>query len=371
MKGTWWKIILAILLAAALAVAGFFVGAAVERKKAQREYDIGVTLARSDLEGLGEIEGKIYVTGHKSPDTDTVCGAIAYARLLRKLGYDAEAAVLGQINNETAFVLRKAGVAVPEVLESAAGEQIVLIDHSDYAQSADGLEDAKILMIIDHHNAGTVATGNQLIYDSRPIGAAATVVWMRYRAYGVEMDKDVAELLMAAILSDTSNLSSPTHTAADSIAVTKCAELAGVTDVNAYYREMYKALISYEGFTDEEIFLSDWKEYESAGRHFAIGVVNAYDEAAALDLAARMKAVIPGTLASTGVEMAFAQVSIFHDDLDVNYLVPSDERAAEVLATAFPEARFDGTSYILEPGVSRKKVIVPAVSDVLAQFPQE
>ena len=371
MKKNWWKILIAIIVAAALAAGGFFVGAAVEHKKAQREHDLNVTLARSDLEGLGEIEGKIYVTGHKSPDTDTVCCAIAYARLLQKLGYDAEAAVLGQINHETEYVLKQAGVAVPRLLESAAGEQIVLVDHSDYAQSADGLEDATILMIIDHHNAGTVATGNQLIYDSRPIGAAATVVWMRYRNYDIEIDKETAHLIMAAILSDTTNLSSPTHTAADSIALAKCAEMAGITDTCAYYTEMFKALISYDGFTDEEIFMSDWKEYESAGRHFSIGVVNAYDEAAALDLAARMKAVLPGTLASTGVEMAFAQVSIFHDDLNINYLVPSDEAAAEVLAEAFPDAVFDGTSYILNPGVSRKKVIVPAVSDVLAQFPKD
>ena len=125
-------------------------------------------ICRSDLEGLGEIDGKIYVFGHKKPDTDTVCCSIIYADLLNKLGYDAQAYILEPVNHETAFILKEAGVEVPPILDDASGKNVILVDHSDYAQSAPGLEDAKILSIIDHHSAGTVTTGNQLIFDSRP-----------------------------------------------------------------------------------------------------------------------------------------------------------------------------------------------------------
>ena len=84
-----------------------------------------------------------------------------------------------------------------------------------------------------------------------------------------------------------------------------------------------------------------------------------------------MKETVPASLEETGMDMAFAQITIFHDDISVTYLVPSGEAAAEVLETAFENAGFDGTSYILEPGISRKQVLVPAITDILAAHPGE
>ena len=135
---------------------------------------------------------------------------------------------------------------------------------------------------------------------------------------------------------------------------------------------MFQAAISYEGMTDEEIFLNDIKEYEAAGKKFAIACVDAWDEDAAEGLATRMKATMNKVEPSLGVDMVFVQVSIFHNDLSKSYLLASNDAAADVLKEAFGEKlEFDGTSYILEPGVSRKQVLVPAISDVLAAFPQE
>ena len=89
-------------------------------------------------------------------------------------------------------------------------------------------------------------------------------------------------------------------------------------------------------------------------------------------MAERMKAVFPLTLPSTGMDMAIAQISIFHDDISISYLVPSNELAAEAIETAFGEkAVFDGTSYVLNPGVSRKQVLVPALTEVLTAHPRE
>ena len=171
---------------------------------------------RSDMEGLDQIEGKIYVFGHKSPDSDTVCSSIAYANLLNKLGYDAEAAVLGPVNHETKFILKEAGVEVPPLLEDASEKNVILMDHADCAQSVPGMEDATVISVIDHHGAGTITTGYQLIYDARPLGATATIVWLRYMNDGVDMDAQTAKLLMGAVLSDTKNLKSFETTTADS-----------------------------------------------------------------------------------------------------------------------------------------------------------
>ncbi len=369
------QIILWVLLTAAIAAGCFFLGRNIENRTLsaafQAERDLNILLNRSELEGLGEIEGTIYVTGHKSPDSDTVGSSIAYAELLRKLGYDAQAVVLGEINHETAFILQAAGVETPPLLEDASGKNMVLVDHGDYAHSADGLEDANIISIIDHHGDGTVSTGNQMIYDARPLGSTATIIWMRFRNYGIIPDPKTAAVMMGSLLSDTHNLVSGT-TSADREALKNLSAQAGIEDTDAFYQEMFKASLSYKGMSDEQILFSDYKEYESAGTLYSIGCVNAYDEAAAADLAERMKAVLPSSLVTTGMDMAFVQINIFHDDLSLTYIVPSGEQAAAVIEAAFGDlAVFDGTSYVFDPGFSRKKVLVPAITDILAAHPSE
>ena len=189
------------------------------------------------------------------------------------------------------------------------------------------------------------------------------------------MDPHVAYAMVGSILSDTSNLKNGA-TFADREALKDLAQLAGIKDLDSFYREMYQASISYAGMTDEEIFFSDIKEYESGNTKFAIGCVNAYDEDIAKDLADRMKKVLTTSDQLNGVDMAFAQISIYHDDISLNYLVPSNEAAKEVLGTAFGDsaeynAVYDGTSYRLEPGMSRRKVLAPAITDILKSYPKE
>ena len=335
-------------------------------------YELMTSLNRSELEGLGEIDGPIYVFGHLSPDADTVCSAIGYAYILQKLGYDARPVTLGKINNETVYILNAAGIDQPPVLEDASGENVVLIDHSEYSQSAEGLSDANIIMIIDHHGDGSVTTGNQLIYDNRPLGATATIAWIRSLNYGVELDQQTSTVLLGAVLSDTRNLSSSTTTTADREAVRILADKAGLKDVDAFYSEMYKISISHEGMTNEEIFLSDMKLYETDGTTFAISVVNCYDQEEAAVIAEKMKAVMPDILSSEGADFGFVQISILHDDINMNYIVPSDEIAAELLNEAFgDEGTWDDISYIVDPGFSRKKVLVPRLTDVLSLHPKE
>lgn len=361
-----------LLLLIAVGLGGFFYGKAKEGSRFEEEKKLNILLHRSDLDGLGEIKETIYVTGHKSPDSDTVGSSIAYAALLRALGYDAVPVLLGPVNHESAYILQAAGLEAPALLEDASGLTMVLVDHSEYTQSANGLKDAKIISIIDHHGDGSVITANPLIYDARPIGSAATVTWLQYRDYGVEPDRQSAVMMMGAILSDTKNLQSGTTTFADREAVKVLSKLGGVTDTDAFYQDMNKALLSYEGKTDEEIFFTDYKEYEIGGKRVSVGNVNAYDEETAKDLAARMKTVMPLTKPSTGMDMCFAMVSILHDDLSVTYLVPSDEAADEVLRTAFGDrAHYDGTSYKIEPYASRKAVFIPAITDVLEAYPKE
>ena len=342
----------------------------LEALEAERALDIA--LNRCELENLQLVDGPIYVTGHKTPDTDTVCSAILYAKLLSALGYDARPRVLGPVNNETKFILEQAGAEVPETLVDASGLNLVLVDHSETIQSAEGIEDANIVSIIDHHGDGSVTTGSPLIYDARPIGSTATIIWLRYRSYGVEVDAQSAALIIGAILSDTSGLKNAMTSLADREAVTRLSPLAGIEDVNAVYTEIYKHSISYEGMTDQEIFDSDVRDYECGDYRYCIATMSVYDEDGARDLSGRMAAIISDMAAAHGADLAYAHVSIYHDDISVNYLVASDEAAAEVLQEAFPDKlEFDGTAYILRPGVSRRHGLVPALTEVLENPPKE
>lgn len=371
-KNRWITLGCILILLAAVGIGGFFLGKSAEAKRFQEEKELDILLNRSDLAALDQCEGTIYVTGHKSPDSDTVGSCIGYAALLRALGYDAVPVVLGPLNHESEYILKEAGLETPELLEDASGLNMVLVDHSEYTQSADGLQDANILAIIDHHADGSVITANPLIYDARPIGCAATIAWLRYRNYGIEPDRQCAIAMMGSVLSDTKNLQSGTTTFADREAVKVLSSLGGISDTDAFYQEMYKGLLSYEGKTDEEIFFTDYKEYKIGNWNVSVGNVNAYDEETAKDLAERMKKTMPQTLSSTGMDMAFAMVSILHDDISVTYLVPSDETADEVLKAAFGDRTdYDGTSYRIEPYASRKAVFIPAITDVLESYPKD
>ena len=372
-KRNLWKWIALLFVIALVGGGGILIGRNVTASQYQSEQELNYRLNRSELDGLDEIEGTIYVTGHKSPDSDTVGSSIAYASLLRELGYDARPVVLEDINQETRYILETGGLETPMLLDDASGCNMVLVDHSEYSQAAEGLRDANVITIIDHHGAGSITTGNRLIYDARPLGSTATIIWIRYRNYGIEPDPKTAYAMVGSILSDTRNLQSNATTFADREALKALSLLAGISDTDALYQELYLASISYDGMTDEEIFFNDYKEYERGGKKFGIGCVNAYDEAGAGNLVERMTNVFSSDDAPNGMDMSFAEISIFHDGISVSYLVPSNEAAAEVLEAAFGnDAVYDGVSYrLVEPGISRKQVLVPAITDILEAYPKE
>ena len=318
-------------------------------------------------------DGPVYVVGHRSPDSDTVCSAIAYARLLNMLGYPAEAAVNGPVNHETAFILKTAGVEAPPVLEDAAGKSIFLVDHSEYIQSTEGLVDAHIVGILDHNGIGTVSTGYQVVYEAKPIGATATIIWLDYLNYGLEIDRPTATLMLGAILSDTVNLKGTTVTEADRQAVAGLAEIAGIADVNAFYRELHAEALSYEGMSDEEILFSDYKEYEVNGVRFGIGLASAVDEDHARALAERMKEALPLGYEKVDVDLLFASVGVREGNVKTDFVVPLEGLSTVYLEAVFPDYdEYDGTSYIFRNGgLGRKTIFVPGLTDYINAHPHE
>ena len=369
-KGT--KVILVLLLAVCLAISSFLAGRVVGRDQVIKENDALHAANRSSVANMIVEDGPVYVIGHKNPDSDTVCSAIAYARLLNLLGVEAEARVTEDVSNETAFILSEAGVEQPPVLEDASGEDIFLVDHSEYAQAAEGMKDAHIVGVLDHHGVGSVNTGHQLVYEAKPIGATATIVWLDYLNYGFEIDKSTAHILLGAVLSDTNGLTGSTTTETDKQAVTELAKIAGVTDVEDFAKKIHLEALSYEGMNDEEILFSDYKEYEASGVTYGIGLVNAYDEEVAVDLAERMKAAMTDGAKKVDVDMLYASVGIREGDVKIDYIVPLSGKSEETLKAAFPDYdEYNGTAYIYRTGLGRKTKFVPGMTDFLGAHPHE
>ena len=330
-------------------------------------------LNRESISNMIIEDSPVYVIGHCSPDSDTVCSAIAYARLLTKLGYTAEAAITAPVNRESVYILKTAGVEAPPVMEDASGKSIFLVDHSEYAQAVNGMEDAHIVGIIDHHGVGSVTTGHQVVYEARPIGATATIIWLDYLNYGIEIDKTTATLLLGAILSDTANLTGSTVTEADRQAVVKLAALAEIPDVKSFYLGLHTEALSYEGMTNDEILFSDYKEYEVSGVKFGIGMVSVIDEDHAREMAERMKEALPRGFESVQVDLLYAGVGIREDDVKTDFIVSCDGQSREVFEAAFPNYdEYDGTSYIFRNGgLGRKSKFVPGLTEFLNAHPHE
>ncbi len=358
----------ALLLLAACLLCGsaYYAGYAKGDDKRELLY----ALNRSSIENM-PAENTIRVIGHMSPDSDTVCSAAAYARLLNMLDYDAEAVITQPVNRETAFIFAQAGADIPRELPDASGETIFLVDHSEYAQSAEGMRDAHIVGILDHHGIGSVTTGHQVVYEARPIGAAATIVWLDYLNYGLEIDRQTACLLTGAVLSDTDGLTGSTTTEADREAVKQLSAIAGIADVQAFYRQMHIEKLSYEGMDDMEILYSDYKEYEASGTSFGIALTNAVDEETAAAIAERMKKALPDAHRERNVDLMYAAVSIRENGEKIDYVTAADEYSEAVLKDAFPDYEYDGTSYIYRKGLGRKTVFVPGLTEYLGAYPHE
>ena len=311
-------------------------------------------------EGLDYRDQETFVVGHKNPDTDSVCSAIAFAALQKKLGVNARAMVSGKINNESAFVLKHFGVEVPEVLSDAAGKNILLVDHSSFGQAVNGMSEARILTIIDHHALGDVVTSAPLKIRTLPVGCTATIVYLEYQENNQEIDKTTAGLLLSAILSDTVNMTSSTTTSADREVVRALTPVAEVADLDKYFEEMADAAASYDNMSDEEIYNTDYKEFTMGSKHVGISQMN-MKEKTRVEITTRMTSVLPEVFPKKGMDMLYALATDLENKR--TEILAYGEGALEAAIKAFGSA--DGKRVFLEKVASRKKDVVHKLMEVI------
>ena len=297
----------------------------------------------------------VYIFGHKNPDSDSVCAAIALADLKNKLGVESVAAVQGDLNPESKFVLGKFGVNAPELLSSGAGKQVILVDHSDLAQSLDDLAEAEILGIVDHHKLGDVTTPNPLEAWIWPVGCSCTVLKSMYDFFGVEIPKDIAGIMLCAILSDTVIFKSVTCTDKDKEACEALAKISGESDLKSLGMEMFKVKSAIEGTPARELVLRDYKDFDMSGNKVGIGQLEVVD----LSLLDSVKPALVEDIKALKEEGGRHSVFLLLTDIikeGTEMLIASDDPS--VVEKAFGAAPAGGKVW-LDGVMSRKKQVVP------------
>lgn len=210
----------------------------------------------------------IYIIGHKSPDTDSIASAIAYAWFLGGQGIEAKAARTGEINPETKFVLEKFGFEAPELLEDATDKKIVLVDHNEKEHQPEG--DFEILEIWDHHRFN-FSCSDSIVIRCEPVGSTATLLAKEFFEKGIKIPKEIAGLLISAILSDTVIFKSTTTTETDREIIEKLNQETGFA-LEELGKEIKMAGMDLD-LPVRQLILRDFKEYNFGGKKIGVGQI--------------------------------------------------------------------------------------------------
>ena len=305
---------------------------------------------------------KVLVFGHKNPDTDTITSAIVYAYLKQQLGVEAEAVRLGEVNNETQYALDKFGFEAPRLIGNVAEEasEVILVDHNERQQSADGIEQVKVIEVIDHHRIANFETSDPLYYRAEPVGCTATILNKIFKENNIEIPANIAGLMLSAIVSDTLLFKSPTCTEQDVQAGKELAEKAGV-DASEYGLAMLKAGADLSDKALEDLLSLDAKEFTFGEVKAVVAQVNAVDVNDVLNRKEELVSLLNKNIEENNLDLFFFVVTDILNNDSTAVVVGS---AAQAAAASFGKELVNDLVEL--PGVvSRKKQIVPVLTEGL------
>ena len=256
-------------------------------------------------------------------------------------------------------------------LLGAKGKSIILVDHNEKSQAVEGMENADIREIIDHHRLGTVETMSPVFFRNQPLGCTATIIYQMYQENHMEIDKTTAGLLCSAIISDTLLFRSPTCTPIDKAAGLALAQIAGL-DIEKYAIDMFSAGSNLKGKSDGDIFYQDFKRFTVGNSVFGIGQITSLNAVELKDLKKRMSEYTEKEREQHEIDMMFFMLTnILTESTD---LICTGQGAEQLITTAFHVRDEDvenvsaQTGIVKLPGVvSRKKQLAPQVMMALQQ----
>ncbi|MFD2761536.1 manganese-dependent inorganic pyrophosphatase [Lentibacillus juripiscarius] len=304
---------------------------------------------------------KTLIFGHKSPDTDTICSALVYADLKQQLGMDAEPVRLGEVNKETQFALDHFGVEAPQLIEKVDDDvtDVILVDHNEFQQSVDNIQDVRISEVIDHHRVSNFETKEPLYFRAEPVGCTATILNKMHKENGVVVSKENAGLLLSAIISDSLLLKSPTCTQVDVDAAYELAEIAGV-DLETYGLDMLKAGADVSDKSALDFVTMDAKEFTMGDAKVQIAQVNTVDTNEIYQNQAAIEKEIEQIINDKNLDLfLFVATGILNNDSDVLALGSAKDNVEK----GFNVSLDADNRAILKGVVSRKKQIVTNLTE--------
>jgi manganese-dependent inorganic pyrophosphatase len=237
-------------------------------------------------------------------------------------------------------------------------KQVILVDHNERQQSADDIDKVRVLEVIDHHRIANFETSDPLYYRAEPVGCTATILKKLYKENGVEIKKNIAGLMLSAIISDSLLFKSPTCTQEDIDAAKELAEIAGV-DAESYGLDMLKAGANLADKTVKELISLDAKEFPMGDSKVEIAQVNAIDVNDVLSRQAELEDVIQNVINEKGLDLF---VLVVTDILNSDSTVLALGNKTEAVEEAYNVTLQDNKA-LLKGVVSRKKQIVPVLTD--------
>ncbi len=257
---------------------------------------------------------------------------------------------------------------------NANPKRVILVDHNEWSQAVDGIDEVELLEIVDHHRLGGLQTMNPVFFRNMPLGCTSTIIYNIFRENGIAVPQKVAGLMCSAIISDTLMFRSPTCTAYDKTACEELAAIAGI-NIESYATEMFRAGSQLGSKTESEIFYQDYKIFNADDAKFAVGQVTAFNNDVLESIKPRMLEYMNANHANLGAESLFLMLTdILNESTLLLYyssIVDFDEmltKAFHLPADAVTDRIGENAGALLLPGVvSRKKQVVPEIMSALKE----
>ncbi|WP_128254542.1 manganese-dependent inorganic pyrophosphatase [Falsirhodobacter deserti] len=302
----------------------------------------------------------IKVFGHTSPDTDSAASAIVWAWYLTEMrNRPAKPFLLGRPNTEAAFVLQHWDVPMPELLDLAAGDDVVIVDTNNPAELPDNIADANLTAIIDHHLlVGGLKTKTPINITIRPLACTATVMYDLMGSAVEKAPRHIKGLMLSCILSDTLEFRSPTTTPHDRAVAEELARDLRV-NIGEFAAEMFAAKSDVSAFSEAELLTMDSKEYSVGDKELRVSVLETTSPGQILSRKDALMAAMPEVAAKDGAD----QVLLFVVDIlneEATLLIPND--LVKTIAEKSFGVSVSGDTVVLPGVMSRKKQIIPVLS---------